>query len=244
MKRCLRKGKALFLILTVLFICFSACTNFKYSEHDSTNTDKEETQDNSVETSSDILSGETISEISIPEEEFVTPASTAPKSTPTTAATPTTLSFNPSGDAFVSQIKPDDNNGSITELRVRGGSGSVRNIKSYLKFVVSGGAGTVQSAKLKLYSDDVAMNVYAKAVLDTLWSESDITWNNAPAMGCTLDTVYADTGTWVEFDVTSHITGNGTFSIGLAGETDEPSRDFLSKEAESNIPVLEVTFSN
>ena len=60
-------------------------------------------------------------------------------------------------------------------------------------------------------------------------------------MGTTLDTVSVGRAERVKFDVTDHITGNGTFSIGLEGDANESARDFDSKEG-TNDPVLEVTF--
>ena len=87
------------------------------------------------------------------------------------------------------------------------------------------------------------MTVDCKAVSDTSWTEGSITWNNRPAMGSTLDSLSVGSSEWVEFDVTSHITGNGTFSLGLQGDTDAATRNFCSKEQGSPyIPELKVTY--
>jgi hypothetical protein len=60
---------------------------------------------------------------------------------------PTTLTFTPPHDAYVRSSSANGNFGSTTDLKVRGGGQTYR---SYLKFVVSGVAGAVQSATLRL----------------------------------------------------------------------------------------------
>jgi hypothetical protein len=71
------------------------------------------------------------------------------------------------------------------------------------------------------------------------WLEGGLVWDNAPGLqGAPLGTVPgATSGTWVEFDVTAAITGDGTYSFGL----DTASRNrvvYRSKEAVDSGPVL------
>jgi fibronectin type 3 domain-containing protein len=160
------------------------------------------------------------------------------------SATPTaggggTDEFNPSDDSFVNESNPTANFGSNTYLNVRDTS-SAHGRWPFLKFTVSGVSGTVTSAKLKLYSQDVTQTVYAKAVSNTSWTEGAITWNNKPSVGSTLDTKTPSASSWVEFDVTSHVTGNGTYSFCLQGSTDT-GQQFDSKE-NTHDPILEVTY--
>jgi len=81
----------------------------------------------------------------------------------------------------------------------------------------------------------------------TPWLESGLTWNNAPLMADTplgtLSTVAA--GTWVEFDVSAVITGNGTYSFGLTSSSSN-SVFYNSREALQNPPelVLETSTGN
>ncbi|MHC4359465.1 MAG: CBM96 family carbohydrate-binding protein [Planctomycetota bacterium] len=151
-----------------------------------------------------------------------------------------TVESNPTDDSFVNQSNPTANFGTNTTLKVRSDSAGYARWP-FLKFTVTGVSGTVTAAKLKLYSEDVTQSVPAKAVSDTSWTEGSITWNNMPAIGSTLDTKTPSAASWVEFDVASHITGNGTYSFCLQGSIDSP-QVFTSKEGGTNKPVLEVTY--
>jgi hypothetical protein len=57
-----------------------------------------------------------------------------------------------------------------------------------------------------------------------------------------LDTVSGiAAGDWIEFDVTAHVTGNGTYAFALQSDTDPGDIDFYSKESGS-VPELIVAF--
>jgi hypothetical protein len=155
-----------------------------------------------------------------------------------------TLSFAPRHDALVTSKSPLENFGTLTTLELRAQSNEI--IHSYLKFEVTGLSGTVSSAKLRLYVDKDSTDggsVYAVSnyFLDTTtpWQEADLRWDNAPGLaGAPLSSVAgATSGTWVEFDVTAAITGDGTYSFGL----DTVSRNrviYRSKEAVDSGPEL------
>jgi hypothetical protein len=117
-------------------------------------------------------------------------------------------------DAYVASNSADGNFGGATQLRIRSVAPTYR---SYLKFTVSGLAGTVTSATLRLRvydGGDQGGSVYG---VSNSWTESGLTWNNAPPLsGSPLDSLGAVmAGTWVEFDVTDSITGDGTYSFGI-----------------------------
>ena len=136
--------------------------------------------------------------------------------------TPSILSFLPTDDAHVKSSSPALSFGlkpTIRQLKT-----STETINTYLKFVVNGLSGPVQSAKLRLYVEDASsdggsaftvLNHYAGTT--TPWTESGLNWNNAPAIsGATLSSAGAvSVGTWVELQVTAAISGNGTYSFGL-----------------------------
>ena len=109
---------------------------------------------------------------------------------------------------------------------------------------MSGVSGGVTSATLRLYAYDGSSYGGAVHSVSNSWAEDTITWNNAPTIGGSpLDSVGSvSSGTWVEWDVTSAVTGNGTFSFGLKS-TSSNSIYFNSREAASNEPelVVEVT---
>jgi len=157
---------------------------------------------------------------------------------------PTTLTFTPPHDAWVRKSSPSSNFGVRPELSVRGGSQATR---SYLKFNVSGVTGAVQSATLRLRVIDAGPDggsVFSVSNnftgLSTPWTESGLTWNNAPApSGSPLDAAGSvSVNTWVELDVTSAITGNGTYSFALTGASNNVV-DYSSSEG-ANPPQLVV----
>ena len=152
-----------------------------------------------------------------------------------------TLSFTPTDDAFVRSNHPDENNGSLDSLRSWKGSGQTN---SFLKFTVSGVTGAVSSAKLRLYvvqQSPNAGNVFP--VADTSWAEGTITWATSPAIGSTRigQGGPASLGTWIEIDLGSAISGNGTVSLALVGASNTPA--WLSSREGANPPQLVLTQS-
>jgi hypothetical protein len=160
---------------------------------------------------------------------------------------PTTLTFNPPHDAYVKSTSTSSNFGSARDLRIRGGSQTVR---SYLKFDVSGVTGTIQSATLRLRVMDggpdggsvfsVSNNF---AGTSAPWFESGLTWKNAPPLGgSALDAAGAvSLNTWVEWDVTSAIAGDGTYSFAVSGSSSDVV-GYVSSEG-TNPPQLVVVVS-
>jgi hypothetical protein len=158
------------------------------------------------------------------------------------------LRFTPVYDAHVASSSPSSNYGAATELRSKSDS-SIYN--AYLKFEVAGVAGTVQSASLELYCTNASDNaglVYLAANdyrnTTTPWVESSLNYDNAPAIaGTPLNSpVPAVPGTWIRFDVTGAMTGNGTYTFAFRN----PSGDsvyFSSKEG-ANDPVLVIATSS
>ena len=152
-----------------------------------------------------------------------------------------TLTFTPTDDAFVRSNHPDENNGSLDNLRSWKGSGQTN---SFLKFSVSGVTGAVSSAKLRLYvvqQSPSAGNVFP--VADTSWAEGTITWATSPTIGSTRigQGGPASLGTWIEIDLGSAISGNGTFSLALVGASNTPA--WLSSREGANPPQLVLTQS-
>jgi hypothetical protein len=181
-----------------------------------------------------------------PTETFTpTPTSTAtstPTGTETPSSTPTstaTLTFTPIDDALIYSSSPDSNYGSATTLQVDNSP-----VKHFLlKFDVTGTSGQqITNVKLRLYNVDyspIGGDFYQ--VLDTSWQEETVTWNNAPAAETTLlaslGSVSPDT--WYEVDLTSLITGDGTYSLRVTS-TSTNGADYSSKEG-ANPPQLIIT---
>ncbi|MHC4738140.1 MAG: CBM96 family carbohydrate-binding protein [Planctomycetota bacterium] len=145
-------------------------------------------------------------------------------------------------DAFVKQEEPSNNFGTHAALRMRGPD-SNREIISYLKFDVFE-PNSIISATLRLRAEDKDLeDATVHEVSDTSWSEDTLIWTNKPSIGAALDSVYnISSGTWAEFDVTSHITASGIYTLALKTTKDAATRDWYSKEG-GNSPelILETT---
>src|SRR5690606_34502180 len=125
-------------------------------------------------------------------------------------------SFAPVADAYVNEGSPNQNYGTSSLLRVRDTSGT--DYRSYFKFDVTGIGGPPASAKLRLVVQDSSSNGGTARVTGTGWTESGLTWANAPALGTTLGSIGSVTaGQTVEVDVTSAVRGDGTVAIAIAG---------------------------
>jgi calcineurin-like phosphoesterase family protein len=166
-----------------------------------------------------------------------------PTSTPTSTPTPVAsgnVTFNPIADSRVLEASPNTNYGTGTTLVTDAGTGV--NVESYLLFTVSGVTGPITNATLRLYVTDPSKDgpaVYSSA---TGWTETGITWANRPARtsGVLSDSAAVAVGTWIELDVTSAVTGNGTFGFELAtGSTDGTT--VSSRQAATNKPELVLT---
>ena len=141
--------------------------------------------------------------------------------------------------------------------------------RAYLRFDVSSVPSVISAtlnAKVRygpgtgypLYEDD-NMLVDVKAVSGDAWDETTLTWDNAPAVGSTLDTtmIYdsttAGTEVWYSWDVTSFVTselaGDGVVSLCMLSEEKELDNTdctvwFYTKDqgGESDDPYIEVTY--
>jgi hypothetical protein len=116
-----------------------------------------------------------------------------------------------------------------------------------LKFNVSAvGNGSILSAKLRLYCVDPSpFGGEFHRVADTTWSEVGVNWNNAPVADAnvlaTLGKVSANT--WYEVDVTSLVSGDGTFSLKM-NSTNADGAYYSTKEGPAGFaPQLVLTTS-
>jgi hypothetical protein len=151
----------------------------------------------------------------------------------------TEASFTPVADASVSSSSPTSNFGSATVLEVDGSAHQI----AYLRFDVTGLSGAVQSARLRL--DSVGNSVFGgsiHAISDISWSENTVNYNNRPVIdGPALDSLGAVTfGDIVEFDVTSAVAVNGTYSFAIDSNNSDGA-DYRSREDTINPPQLIIT---
>jgi Calcineurin-like phosphoesterase len=168
--------------------------------------------------------GATTGQISV-----TTPGGTGTSSTAFTVTLLTTLTFGPDADTFVRADNPTAHPGTKTSLTVD--NDPIKH--GLLRFTVSGvGSGTIQSVKLRLFCLDTADkggDFYR--VSDNSWPEKTVNWNSQPAADITslasLGAVTANT--WYEVDLSSLVTGDGTYSIQIAS-TSSNGADYSTKE--------------
>ncbi|HLO27501.1 MAG TPA: DNRLRE domain-containing protein [Anaerolineales bacterium] len=152
-------------------------------------------------------------------------------STPTLPVT--TSTFTAEADARVRQASPATNYGTLAYLKVDGAPDPIE--ESYLRFTVSGVSGPIQSAKLRVFlTTDATNNGPAAYLAGNTWTESTLTWNNKPALlsGAMDNKAVLATNTWVEYDVTPSITGNGTYTLALIADSTDGAQ-FSSREGAS-----------
>lgn len=143
------------------------------------------------------------------------------------------VTFVPVADSYVLSTNPTTNYG--TEWRV--GTDASPDRRSYLRFTVSGLNYPVTQATLRFHSFDASTaGVQVRSVSNNTWTETGITYNNAPATGSVVATgAPVSANNWIEVDVTSLITGNGTYNIALTTTGD--LLRFVSREG-GNKPEL------
>ena len=142
----------------------------------------------------------------------------------------------PSDDTYADSSAPTAIKGNASDLRVRTAS---KQLHTYLKFTVSG-AGAVNGATLRLFVTESSVDggsLYLVPV--NTWSEASLSWSNKPEpSGGPIDTLGAvAANTWVELDVSSVVTGNGTYSFALINANNDVAR-YRSSEAATGDPEL------
>ncbi|MEW5849365.1 MAG: DNRLRE domain-containing protein [Myxococcota bacterium] len=153
------------------------------------------------------------------------------------------LEFTPDADTFVQGDKSSTNFGTSTEIAVD----SSPQQHGLIRIVVSGvGSRRVESARLRLF----CVNSSARGgdffvVPSDTWQESTVTWANAPAASSSaIASVGAVTsGSWVDVDVTSLVTADGTYSLRITTPSSD-GVDYTSREgATASRPRLVVTLA-
>ncbi|MFE9255243.1 DNRLRE domain-containing protein [Streptomyces sp. NPDC006879] len=157
---------------------------------------------------------------------------------PTASAAGTT--FTAAADTYVDSNHSTTNYGTSQQLGVD--HSPVKEM--LLRFDVTGLTQPVTRATLRVHVDDVSGAQSSsggtfKAMSNTTWSETAVTYGNRPAIdGATLGSLGSvSRNTWYEVDVTSFVTGNGTFGIGVTSSSSNGA-DYDSRETGSTAPQL------
>ncbi len=142
-----------------------------------------------------------------------------------------TVTRNPVADTYVSSSAATTNYGTSTVLRVQSGSATLR---SYLRFDLSGVAGSIQDARLLVYANSTGSSGYdVFGVADTTWGETAINYTNAPSLGgpTGISSGAIVAGSWTSVNVTTLVTAANGGLISLAlGPSGSTQRSFASRE--------------
>ena len=171
-----------------------------------------------------------------------TPTTGPVNNTATTGVGLSPLTFFTDADAQVNEEDPDKNAGMSAFLQVDGFSEP--GVECFIRFTVTGVSAPIQNAQLRVYdTTNASDNGPAVYATDASWTESEITWNNRPIpTDEELDNQgMISAGTWVGYDVTAAVTGNGTFSFVLIADSSDATT-FSSRQG-SQPPQLVITLA-
>jgi glucose/arabinose dehydrogenase/PKD repeat protein len=155
-----------------------------------------------------------------------------------TAPPPTASTFTAVADTYVSAAEPARNFGTRSTLR----TDNAPDIRSYLRFNLTGLGGEVLGATLRVFAvSGNTLGVDARGVADTTWGETLLTYGNQPGMGAVAGSSGRITAnTWVDIPISTQGITNGAFSIGLSSPSNTAT-SLASREAGANAPRLIVT---
>jgi hypothetical protein len=152
----------------------------------------------------------------------------------------TSSTFGATADGYVDAAAPSTNYGTTYDIRSQAASGSTSEMRSYLRFDLSGLSGTVTAATLQLYSYTTWAGGMTVSTTGGGWTEYGLDFSNAPPVGTAAGSSGAlVVNTTASVDVTPAVTGNGT--VDLVITTDRTSKvKFASRESSVYMPVLVV----
>jgi len=150
-----------------------------------------------------------------------------------------TLRFSPKADARVDEARGRKNYGTSGTLIADGGVGQAE--VSYLKFDVSELNGRqIQSAALRVFVEDGGGSNDGPGVqrAGKTWSEGKMTWRSRPSSksGIVADKSVVPGGAWVDFDVTSLVTQDGTVTLAVVPTSEDGT--YMSSREGPNEPQL------
>jgi len=148
----------------------------------------------------------------------------------------TKLTIRARADAQVRSAHRFKNYGQGSTLRVRSGTSRV-----YVKFDVTGISARPQSAMLRFWVTNGGPSGGTVRRVSSSWRESTINWHNAPSLSSSPIASYGavSAGQWVQVDVRSAFSKNGTVSFAISGGSSNIVT-YASTET-SHDPVLVIT---
>jgi hypothetical protein len=163
--------------------------------------------------------------ISVGQHTFAVAASVGSETDPTPATHTWTVDYDlptvvpADGDATVAQATPTANFGSATMME----SDTSPLKHAFARYTVSGVAGSVTGATLRYYITNSTNNGPKVYRADPNWSDATVTWDTRPALtsGVLDDKAAVAANAYVSYDVTSQVTGNGTYAFGLIPDSSD-----------------------
>lgn len=157
------------------------------------------------------------------------------------ATTSADVALSPIEDTYIDESNPEDVFGADSELSVDGGNQEI----AFLEFDLSSVSAPVDVAMLKIYITNGATGQqFVHEVSENSWTESTLTWNNAPVLGKEIGmTTGGEKDGVLYIEITDYINENlgGLVSLAIQSE-DTDSLRFSSSEA-SDFPAQLVLFS-
>jgi len=154
-----------------------------------------------------------------------------------------TQTFTPTADTYVDESTPNTNYGTSTTLR----TDHLPIRHSYLRFVVTGLNGSpIQSATIRLYANSSnSIGYTVKSLSNNTWTETGITYNNAPAPGSEVGTSPAVVaGQWMALDISSYVKAPGTYNLVIATPNSTIESSYASRETGADAPQLVVVYGS
>ncbi|MCA1845829.1 MAG: DNRLRE domain-containing protein, partial [Actinobacteria bacterium] len=185
----------------------------------------------------------TVPPTTVPPTAVAPTTSPAPTTTVTVGpATPPGIRFPAAADSRVEEAHAKTNYG---KADLRTDASKKQHAESLVKFDVKGLTGPVVHATLRLYVTGATANAPSVYTTTSSWSETGkngVTWRTRPGhAGAPVATAGALTrGTWVEYDVTSAVTGKDPVSFTLVSASTDGAT-FASRESSSRRPELAIT---
>ena len=146
-----------------------------------------------------------------------------------------TYTFAPVADAYVGSDASGSNFGLDPSLQAN----VAPDYHSVLRFNVSDISGAVTKATLRLYAvSSSSFGYQVQSVAAGAWDENLVTYANAPALGSVVgSSAPLVSGTYMDVDVTSLVTGNGLYDLAVTTASNT-SLTFNSRDAGFNPPQL------
>src|ERR1035437_3426507 len=152
------------------------------------------------------------------------------------ASASSTVSLVPSADSYVSSAATSTNFGTAAQLRIDGSP----LVGSYLAFDLRSVSGGITAVTLQLYANSASSAGYEVHTTPGGWTETGITFANAPAVGSLVAKTGAfSAGTWTSIDVTSVVNSGGLVYLAIV----DPSATAVSlaSRESTHSPTLALT---